>query len=266
MVQSSLRNNRAFMYGESVFTTTRMQDGEARDWGAHLARLFRGADFVYGPFSDEGWSEALHHRIEEKLREHSGDGVLRVSLSLEEAHRGLSAPVLRSTELSVQVTLHKEAPREARALRLRSCPRPGKPAWWPSFLKAGNYLESILARKLHLRPGEDDLLYVDGANRVLETSISNVFAVFGSSLRTPPLGPDVLAGITRDRVLALAPELFTNVEEVELSLAELQGASAVFVTSSVQGLRPVESVDEVRFPVPGPVAEKLRELARRLGA
>ncbi len=44
--------NRAFMYGESVFTTMRMINGEMKDWSLHFDRMRRGDEFVYGPFTD----------------------------------------------------------------------------------------------------------------------------------------------------------------------------------------------------------------------
>ena len=97
---------------------------------------------------------------------------------------------------------------------------------------------------------------------------SNVFVVKAERLVTPPLSQDILAGITRQHVLALAAELGLPVEERRVSLEELAGADEVFLSSSIRELLPIVRIDAktVGSGRPGPVFARLlpafRERAR----
>ncbi|MDP4022901.1 aminotransferase class IV [Methylobacterium sp. NEAU 140] len=66
-------------------------------------------------------------------------------------------------------------------------------------------------------------------------------------LVTPPLSDGVLAGITRAQVLALAPACGLAVEERSLSLDELRGAEAVFVTNALRLLAPVTALGTTTY-------------------
>jgi para-aminobenzoate synthetase/4-amino-4-deoxychorismate lyase len=74
---------------------------------------------------------------------------------------------------------------------------------------------------------------------VLETARANVFCVEPDGrLLTPPADGRILPGVTRDRVLELAPRLGLIVTVEPLTLRRLEHAEEVFVTGSLGGLEP----------------------------
>ncbi len=82
-------------------------------------------------------------------------------------------------------------------------------------------------------------------------------------LVTPPLDSDVLPGVTRACVLALARELGLEAREGAVKLETLRLAEQVFVTNSVQEVLPLAHVDG--HSVPGrDVALRLLAAYRRL--
>lgn len=111
----------------------------------------------------------------------------------------------------------------------------------------GNYAGSVhIAGPARLQ-GFDDVLYLDARTltHVTETSGANLFAVGRDGrLITPPLDDQILAGVTRDSVLAIAQEeLGLRVEERPLGIDEvLADAREVFCTGTAWTLRSVEEI------------------------
>lgn len=239
--------NRAFMYGESVFTTMRMADGLLKDWDMHFERLRKGAEFVFGPFTDgPDWVAILKNRLEAKTQGLDGNKVVRLTLYRDQQARGLQKTSLISvTDIKVHVSAtHFDKDRfENKMLKLRTCPVNKKPYWWPSFLKAGNYLETIMSQKKFLQPGDDDLLFLSPDDTVLESSVANIFVVRHNNLYTAPVGPNVLEGIMRRKVMDVAHEYFDQVEESPANMDQVYKADAVFGSNSVRGLFLIDQVD-----------------------
>jgi D-alanine transaminase len=94
---------------------------------------------------------------------------------------------------------------------------------------------------------------------VTEGAASNVFIVSQGVIVTPPKGPEILPGITRDLVLELAMDSGLAVEERGFKLEELRAADEIWMTSSTREILPVIDLDGV--PVgggrPGPVWERM---------
>ena len=93
--------NRAFLYGESVFTTLRMVNGEFQDWEAHFERLRKGVEYVYGPFTDEeSWVAILKNRLESLKHHESGDKVIRFTIYRHQARGIKKIGLISVTDLS----------------------------------------------------------------------------------------------------------------------------------------------------------------------
>ncbi len=115
------------------------------------------------------------------------------------------------------------------------------------------------ARAAGRAAGFDEVLLADSAGNLIEGAASNLFAVFGGRLRTPPLAAGPLPGIARSRVLAAARDLGLAAEEAAIARIELAAADEIFMTNSLTGPQPVSEIDGRLLPVPGPVAALLKE-------
>lgn len=258
------------MYGESVFTTLLMIDGNPVDWGCHLERLKKGVEFIYGPFLNENtgedWRLIFRDLIEEKLFSLSGNRTVRVAVFREQS-RGLSRRGLLSIH-HLKIQIHSEILDEARfenkMISLRTCPVTEKPHWWPSYLKAGNYLDTIVKQKMYLKPDDDDLLFLSSEDTVLESSVANIFCIKRDKLYTPPAGPNVLAGIMRDKVIQCAESFFREFEEAETSLEQLCKADAIFGTNSIRGPFLIKRVDDYEIEVEASVLKKFQDLRKEV--
>lgn len=261
--------NRAFMYGESVFTTMRMVDGQLRDWDYHFDRLKDGVEFVYGPFTDgPDWVLRFKNRLLERCSGESGDRVVRLTVYREQARGLVRTGVFSVNELKISLSTSPYDPSrsDGKMLKLRTCAVPLRPYWWPSFLKAGDYLETILAQKISMKPGDDDVLFLSPIDTVLESSIANIFVVRHNKLFTAPTGPNVLAGVMRRKVMEQSSLFFDSVTESETTLAQLFKADAVFGTNSVRGPFLVDRIDNHEIKYSQSFISKFENLRSRVFA
>ncbi len=114
--------------------------------------------------------------------------------------------------------------------------------WLRCDIKSTALIAAVLLRQSAEEAGAEEAILVrDGL--ALEGSTSNLFMVRGDRLITPPKGPLLLAGITRDLVLELAALAAMPIEERDIRLDELRRADEVWISSSTRELLPVSQLD-----------------------
>jgi branched-chain amino acid aminotransferase len=143
---------------------------------------------------------------------------------------------------------------------------------------AGNYAASLEAQALAKTRGCEQVLYLDATQRkfVEELGGMNFFMVLrsgqGLTLVTPDLSSGtLLAGVTRDSILRLAPDLGYRVEERPISVEELQRAaddgtlSEAFACGTAAVVTPIGSLSSAHMKVvlndgkTGAVTQALRD-------
>jgi branched-chain amino acid aminotransferase len=115
----------------------------------------------------------------------------------------------------------------------------------------GNYAASLLGGKIAKSKGCSQVLWLDSAERrwIEEVGAMNIFFVYKNRLVTPRLNGSILAGITRDSVLKLAPDLGFCVEERDVALNEVLDGIAggqvteVFGCGTAATISPVGSLN-----------------------
>jgi branched-chain amino acid aminotransferase len=257
--------NRAFLYGESVFTTMRMVDGKLSDWEYHFDRLKRGVEYVYGPFTDEDWIRSLYNRLLAAVQGEGGEKVIRLSIYRNMTRGQLRSGMISSADLRIHMMATPfDHNRVGKSLRLRSCSGFVRPYWWPSYLKAGNYLETILAQKVCLKPEDDDILFLSPEDTIWESSVANVFFVRHNILYTAPAGPNVLEGVMRRKILSVASEYFEDCIESETTMEQAFKADAVFGANSIRGLFLITKIDDHEINIDPDFIKKFEQLNARV--
>jgi branched-subunit amino acid aminotransferase/4-amino-4-deoxychorismate lyase len=244
-----------------------MVDGVVADWNLHYERLKKGIEFVYGPFSDTPeWGSLFKSMCEDKFQYLYGNNVVRLTVYREQARGLINTSILSIDDLKIHVSasVFEEARIEGKGLKLRTCPFNMRPYWWPDFLKCGYYLETILSQKRYMKPGDDDVLFLSSDDTVLESSVANIFVVRNNNIYTAPTGPNVLNGIMRSKVLAVATEYFDQVAETETNMEQLLKADGVFGSNSVRGLFLVDRIDDHEINYSEDFREKFRRLKNRV--
>ncbi len=227
----------------------------------HLRRLRASAAGLYleVPYTDDALVTAINEVV---ASESPGEGNIRVRLTVTGgagplgSDRGGATPTV-----IVAATPQKPWPDTA---VLAPVPWPRNERGALAGLKTTSYAENVVALHAAHDAGADEALFCDTQGNVCEGTGTNVFAVIGGELVTPPLSTGCLAGVTRAVVIASHGAV-----ERTFSLDDLATATEVFVTSTtreVQAVCEIIGVADFRTTAPGPVtnaAAAAYDLARR---
>ncbi|MGV9316307.1 branched-chain amino acid aminotransferase [Streptomyces sp. NPDC003691] len=137
----------------------------------------------------------------------------------------------------------------------------------------GNYAASLLAQAEAAEEGCDQVVWLDALEHrwVEEMGGMNLYFVYGNKIVTPALTGSLLAGITRDSLLALAADLGYEAEEGRISTdqwradAESGALTEVFACGTAAVITPVGRVKSASGEwlqsdgKPGEVTLKLRK-------
>jgi 4-amino-4-deoxychorismate lyase len=238
---SSLLEDRGLAYGDGLFETIALRDGQLLSWAAHLARLDRGCAVLGLPVPDQA---QLLHEVNQVAAGRSR-GIVKVLLTRGTGGRGYRPPA--SAQCRRIVSAH------AWPADLND-DRYGPIATWICRQRLGhnpqlagikhlNRLEQVLASAEWPAAEYFEGLMLDFDDRLIEGIRSNVFVVHGRQLLTPDLARTGIAGIVRQAVIDTAPSLGLMVQVGTLDLASLATADELFLSNSVMGLRVVDRVD-----------------------
>lgn len=133
--------------------------------------------------------------------------------------------------------------------------------WLLGGVKSTSYAVNMAAEAEARARGADDAVFVTEDEVLLEGPVTNVWWRRGSTLHTPSLDLGILAGVTRDTVLELAPAAGYDIREGRFSLSDLRAADEAFTSSSVRELMPIVEVDGEPIPR-GPAAGELQTALR----
>ncbi len=225
-----------FLLGDGLFESLRARGGVPYLLDRHLARLYSAAARI--ELTGLPPAAALEQQVLATLdRAALADAYLRITVTRGPGGAGLLAsagsPTVVVAALPMPSRARADEPIAVALLERRAEER--------AAAKSTSWQKAVLDRRLVARREAEEGIYVAADGHVLEGVSSNVFALVGERLLTPP-ARDCLPGITRGRLLELAPSLGVPASEARIELEELLGAGEVFVTNAVQGLRSVATI------------------------
>lgn len=116
-------------------------------------------------------------------------------------------------------------------------------------VKTTDYLMAIHLQAWMKSQGGNDILYYNNES-VSECPRSNIFMVSQDNTIVTP-ARNMLKGITRKNIIAVAEAHHLKLEQRDISLAEMKKAKEVFITSSTKRIIPVSRLDEQNFSLDG---------------
>jgi 4-amino-4-deoxychorismate lyase len=252
--------DRGFHYGDGLFETIKVRNGEPCLWQAHIARLTQGCErlAIAAP------SEQLLQAEAKSLCQSATAGVLKIIVTRGTGGRGYAPPDDAVSTRALFLYPLPEYPerlwREGVNVAICRTPLCSNPLL--AGVKHLNRLEQILAKlELADRDVEEGLM-TDSHQHVIEGIMSNVFYCKNNRLVTPSVENAGVQGVMRRTVLKLAQDsgLANDIRVVEKE--DLLLADEVFLTNSVIGIWPVKKIDQTPFNI-GPITKKLMaELAK----
>jgi len=259
--------DRSFLYADSIYDTVRTYARRPFLLGDHLDRLRRSGQALGLPVP---WADSEISGIVEALMAAwagPGEASLRIIVTRGDGGHGLALPeptvprlvVMARPMIPLAARLYREGARLG-----RSPDELARGSSIPAYVKSGSYLANVLALQAVRRHGAFEGLLRGADGSWAEATTSNLFVVSEGKLHTPGTADNILPGVTRALVLALAAGAGIPAQERPLYDVDLETADEIFLTSSIKEILPISHLDEVVVgaPTPGPVTQRLIGLYR----
>lgn len=228
--------DRGFVFGDGVYEVIPVYGGHLFRLAQHLERLAQSLAGVRiaAPLSCDQWRDILVGLIKDNG---GGDQSLYLQITRGVAPRDHAFPknttptvFAMSTPLSPIPTQMLEQGVVAVTLddiRWKNC-----------HIKSINLLPNVLLRQEAIDQGALEAILVRDGN-ITEGAASNIFMVKNGVILTPPKGPQLLPGITRDLILELAAQNGISYRECNITQAEFVAADELWLSSSTREVLPI---------------------------
>lgn len=248
--------DRGFVFGDGVYEVVPCYGGKAFRLQEHLRRLESSLHGIKlkNPLTPSEWQHIFSTLI---ATETAADLSIYLQITRGVAPRDHAFP--KDVSPTVFVMIKPLAPLDANSLHAGVAAITLEDIRWRyCHLKTIALLPNILLRQQALESGATEAILVR-EGYITEGTASNIFVVCQGKILTPPKGPFLLPGITRDLVLELAESHQIPAAEEPIDLAQLNSATEVWLTSSTKEVLAITLLDgqPVGDGKPGPLWEKM---------
>lgn len=243
-------NDRGLIYGDGVFRTMLVREGQLLHWPQHYTKLQHDCSALGIE------CPAMHILTAElnQLIQHQPDGIVKIIITRGTGSRGYAPPahslatrILSINPLPVYPDSYANSGVSMHICHLRLGHQPRL-----AGVKHLNRLENVLATAEWNDADIAEGLLMDESGHIIEATRSNLFLVKDGVLFTPDLSRCGVAGLQRERVMAWAKQHGVACNIASLLLDDLLAADEVFVVNSVIGLWPVREMpgfQRSHFPI-----------------
>lgn len=229
--------NRSFLYGDGLFETIRVSEGRALHLFAHFERLSRGLSLLKMQELDKPFTYQEFKIIIERFIAQQSTANLRIRSTFFRPLGGRYTPQKQAFEYHLESNPLQEAtyPNNKSSITIGIAQQVRLSVDALSNLKTTSALPYVLAGIEKQQQGWDDCLLLNHQGYIAEAIAANVFLKKGKCVFTPALDQGCVAGVMRQQLLQILPQLGYQVEETQVDLLQLHDAEEIWLTNALQG-------------------------------
>jgi D-alanine transaminase len=235
--------DRGFQFADSVYEVIACLGGEIADMRGHLDRLERSLAELRIDLPVRRHIIPLLMR-ELLRRNRIRDGLVYIQISRGSSPRDFkfpSRPVAPSFVMTARPYIYDAVPIEEKGIKVITVP---DLRWKRCDIKTTNLLAPVLARQDACESGAAEAWLVDENGFITEGAASNAWIVTRDNcLLTRQVGSDILRGVTRTALAAIAREENLTLEERAFTPQEACEAMEAFCTAATIMISPVTNID-----------------------
>lgn len=256
---TDLAADRGIILGDGLYETLRLREGRPVLFRAHLERLEDTARALEFPLPDRFRRrvveaiDALHPRLDRPAM-----AWLRITVTRGVAPPGVAPPADPDPTLLVRMVAVEPRPASPQRAWIVDRPRtdPEDPL---AGRKTTSCMRFVLASQEARRNGADIAILKTLEGDLAEADTASLFAVLDGVVVTPPLSRGILPSTTREWILGRLRRADRPAQERRLEPGDLEGASEVFLSSSVAGIRRLAALQGRSLPAEAPVCAWLAQ-------
>lgn len=244
-----LKGNRSFLYGDGLFESIRIINGQPYKLENHIIRIKEGAKVLGYAIPEEFTTAYFKDQIVNLLKHNSIRAGGKVRLCLFRNDGGLYKPSNNTVSYLITADLlpYNLFKLNEEGLLLDVFYDIYKDKNILSNFKTTNALLSVMAGNYANSNKLDDCLLVNSNRNIIEAISSNVFLVSNGVLYTPPLSDGCVGGTMRMNVINTALQMNLKVYETSLTPQNLMVADEIFLTNAIQGIQWVGGYKSKRY-------------------
>ena len=251
--------DRGFMFADGVYEVSSVLRGKLIDNNGHMVRLNRSLNELEmdHPCTDDEIESIQNELIK---RNNLEEGLIYLQVTRGAADRDFAYPKDTKPTL-VLFTQAKNVLGNPIAETGISVITVEDIRWARRDIKTVGLLAPCMAKMQAKAAGADDAWMVEDGH-VTEGSSNNAYIVTKEgTIVTRHIGNEILNGITRRAVLALAEKHSYKIEERLFTVEECHNAAEAFITSATMFVQAVVKIDDVVIGAgkPGTISNQLRE-------
>ena len=230
--------NRNTQFGDGLFETCLVENKKLLFWSNHFERMKLGCDRLKISMIDETlWLSDIKKAFSLMKIDNC---IVKLVLSRGESLRGYSyKDNIRPIRITIVSELKKNNQDKTFSLEFCNSGYNSNPKL--AGIKHCNRLEQVIARA---GIKVDDGIMLDENENVVSVTQGNIFCIQGNRLITPNLDKCGIEGTRRAVILKIAVDLGFDINIKNLSVAELLRSDEVFISNSIQGVGPVNQIED----------------------
>ncbi|NTS77962.1 aminodeoxychorismate lyase [Catenovulum sp. SM1970] len=260
--------DRGLQFGDAHFTTMLVVNGQIHLLENHIERLKLASETL--SFPQLNWPLLKEQLIRLALNKtNEGTAVFKLILSRGTSQRGYASakPSLPRGYLFISalpphfLTLEEQGV----DLGLAHFKLGLQPAL--AGIKHCNRLEQVLIKDELVDRGISDAIVCDLNNRVIETSVANIFMQFENDKTwyTPNLSSSGIDGVARQSIITKMQQASLDVEVTVIDNSRLENTSAMFICNALMNIVPVNKLTFISKKLDRQPVIALKQLFKQLG-
>jgi 4-amino-4-deoxychorismate lyase len=237
--------DRGLAYGDGVFETMALAQGQVQLWQGHRQRLITGL-MSLGLVTDKARAGTLVKAIVDDIKAAYAlfgqpQGVIKVTVTRGSGGRGYAVP--SSPCLTRIVSMLPWPKGRSQLSKDGVCVQMCRHRWSTNVALAGvkhlNRLDQVLARNEWTDANIHEGIMLNQEGHVISGVMSNIFIQMDGQLITPQLDQCGINGTMAQIVRLIAQQCGVDLIERQVSLDALLNAEAAFFTNSINGIWPI---------------------------
>lgn len=244
--------DRGFLFADAIYEVHVVKEGISLEMNLHFERMQKGLENlgILSPFfsyQQYGWI------VEELIeKNHLKTGIIYTQVS-----RGVSSPRNHIPARSLKPTVFLKAQYvpymrsycsecSKEDLSVASCIAMEDLRWKRCDIKSTSLLPNILGRQRAFEQGCQEAIFYNDQGYITEGAAVNLYLIKDiqpNIIYTSPLTQNILSGITRARILEIAPTMGYEVKEIPFTLEDVFQAKEFFLTSTTLWIKPIVEVN-----------------------
>ena len=242
-------DSRALRYGDGLFETIKMKNGELQMEDEHFARLWKGMNVLQFDLPKHFTADKLSKEITTLALKNKHVGNARIRLNVFRGDGGLYDATNHLPNYIIQTWLlpGNNGDWNSNGLVLGMYEEAKKSCDILSNIKHNNYLPYILGALKAKKEKWNDAVILNTQNNICDTTIANIFLIKGENVYTPALKEGCVAGIMRKKIIQELIAGDWQIIEKEITQQELYEADEVFLSNSIYNIRWVQRAGDKMY-------------------